>query len=204
MCHAEPFVAWVTRQDQTPAYGDLRRILQYLQWQDGGRRGRPWLLKAPVHLPALGVLMATFPKATVVHCHRDVHQTVASAAKLYEVAHVAFGADHVELEQIGRNTLLTALGWEANLAQRPAVPPTQILDVHYEQICSDVTDVIEEILARRGLGHEPQTIAAIRAWERTNPQYRHGRATYSLERYGLTPDQVDEAFSVYTAAFSRV
>jgi hypothetical protein len=201
--HGYSFIEWVTQQDQTPAYADLRRTLQYLQWQDGGRRGRPWLLKAPIHLSVLGIILAVFPGATVVHCHRDLHETVASAAKLYEIAHVAFGADHVELEQIGRNTLMTALGWEANLAQRPAVDPAQILDVDYEEICSDVRGVIGAILARRGLGHEPETLAAIAEWERANPQYRNGRSQTSLDRYGLTPQQVDEAFAVYTAAFSR-
>src|SRR5262249_11899842 len=156
--------------DQTPAYADLKRTLQYLQWQDGGRRGRPWLLKAPIHLSVLSVIMAIFPGATVVHCHRDLHETVASAAKLYEGAHVAVGADHVELEQIGQNTLMCALGWEANLAQRPGVNPAQVLDVDYEEICDDVAGVIEAILASRGVGHEPETLAAIREWEQDNPQ----------------------------------
>jgi len=201
--HGYSFIEWVTQQDQTPAYEDLRRTLQYLQWQDGGRRGRPWLLKAPIHLAALGVIMATFPGATVVHCHRDLHETVASAAKLYEIAHVAFGADHVELDQIGRNTLMTALGWEANLAQRAGVDPARILDVDYEDICSDVGAVIATILASRGLGHEPETLAAIADWEEANPQYLHGRPRYSLDRYGLTRAQVDEAFAAYTAFFMR-
>jgi hypothetical protein len=201
--HGYSYIEWVTQQDQTPAYADLHRTLQYLQWQDGGRRGRPWLLKAPIHLSALSVILATFPGATVVHCHRDLHETVGSAAKLYEIAHVAFGADHVELEQIGRNTLMCALGWEANLAQRAGADPAQILDVDYEKICTDVGGVIGEILATRGLTHEPQTLAAIAEWERANPQYLHGKARYSLDRYGLTPEQVDEAFATYTAAFSR-
>ncbi len=123
---------------------------------------------------------------------------MASAAKLYEIAHVAFGADHVELSQIGRNTLL-----EANLAQRPAVDPAQILDVHYEQICNDVTGVIGAILGTRGMTHEPETLAAIAEWEAANPQYRNGHSHTTLERYGLTPQQVDEAFATYTAFFSR-
>ena len=87
ICHGYSFIDWVVQQDQAPAYADLRRALQYLQWQDGGRRGRPWLLKAPIHLHALDIVLKTFPRATVVHCHRDPHQVVPSTAQMQEIFH---------------------------------------------------------------------------------------------------------------------
>lgn len=201
--HAYSFVGWVTQQDQTPAYADLRRTLQYLQWQDGGRRGRPWLLKAPIHLNALDVIATTFPNATVVHCHRDLHQVIPSAANLYELMHGAYGAGHVELEQFGRNALLTALGWEANLAQRATVDPERILDVQYDEIRDDVGSVVRRILASRDATPTPELLDGIARWERENPQHLHGKPSYSLDRYGLTPAQVDEAFAAYTAFFTR-
>jgi hypothetical protein len=203
IAHAYPFIEWVTQQDQGPAYADLRRALQYLQWQDGGRRNRPWLLKAPIHLNALQVLMETFPGATVVHCHRDLHEVVPSAARLYELMHQAYAAPHVELEQLGRNALLAALGWEANLAQRQMVDASRVLDVDYEEICGDIAAVVATILGARGILPDDAMMDAMAAWEQQNPQYLHGRPKYSLERYGLTPEQVDEAFSAYTAFFAR-
>jgi hypothetical protein len=69
---APSYVRWVEQQDQTPAYADLRRTLQLLQWQDGGRRDRPWVLKSPAHLGGLRLIFEAFPNATVVHCHRDI------------------------------------------------------------------------------------------------------------------------------------
>jgi hypothetical protein len=203
VCHGYSFIDWVVGQDQAPAYADLRRALQYLQWQDGGRRGRPWVLKAPIHLHALDTVLATFPKATVVHCHRDPHEVVPSTAQMQEVFHVTYGADHVGLEQLGRNALLSAHSWESNLAQRRNVDPDRILDVDYAEICSDVGAVVTRILASRGEHAGTEMLAAIDGWEEENPQYRHGRSTYSLERYGLTPNQIDEAFSTYTAFFAR-
>ncbi len=202
VCHGYSFIEWVVQQDQAPAYADLRRTLQYLQWQDGGRRGRPWLLKAPIHLHALDVVLATFPRATVVHCHRDPHQVVASAAQMQEIFHSAYGADHVGLEQIGRNVLLSAQSWESNLAQRASLNPAQILDVDYAEVCSDVGAVIARILGSRGAEPSAATLESVAGWDQRNPQHRHGRPTYSLERYGLTPRQVDEAFAAYTAFFT--
>lgn len=201
ICHAYPFIDWVTAQDQGPAYADLKRALQYLQWQDGGRRGRPWLLKAPIHLGALDTLVATFPGATVVHCHRDLREVMASAARLYELVHLAYRAPHVELDQLGRNALLGARGWEANLAQREGIDPARILDVDYEEICRDVGSVVARIYASRGEHLAEATLTAMTGWERTNPQYLHGKQSYSLERYGLTPHHLDEAFSTYLERF---
>lgn len=201
ICHAYPFIEWVTQQDQGPAYADLKRALQYLQWQDGGRRGRPWLLKAPIHLGALDTLLATFPNATVVHCHRDLREVMASAARLFELVHLAYRAPHIELDQLGRNALLSAHGWEANIAQRELVDPARILDVDYETICRDVEAVVTSIYASRGELVDEARLAAMTGWEKTNPQYLHGKQSYSLERYGLTPRHLDEAFSVYLERF---
>ncbi|MBA3743029.1 sulfotransferase [Sporichthya sp.] len=203
VCHGYSFIDWVVQQDQAPAYADLRRALQYLQWQDGGRRGRPWVLKAPIHLHALDTVLATFPRATVVHCHRDPHQVIPSTAQMQEIFHNAYGANHVGLEQIGRNALLSAHSWESNLAQRVGLNPAQILDVDYTEICSEVGAVVTRILASRGSEPSAELLSTIAGWETENPQYRHGRSGSSLDRYGLTPRQVDEAFSTYTAFFAR-
>ena len=202
VCHGREFIDWVVQQDQTPAYADLKRTLQYLQWQDGGRRGRPWLLKAPIHLHALDVVLATFPRATVVHCHRDPQQVVASTARMQEIFYRAYGADHVSLQEIGRNVLLSAHSWESNLAQRAHLNPDQILDVDYAEICADAGAAVTRILASRGTEPSAETLAAVAAWEQENPQHPQAASAYSLERYGLTPREVEEAFAAYTAAFA--
>ncbi len=202
VCHGYSFIDWVVQQDQTPAYADLKRALQYLQWQDGGRRGRPWVLKAPIHLHALETLLKTFPRATVVHCHRDPQQVVPSSAHMQEIFHRAYGADHVPLEQIGRNVLLSAQSWDANIEQRARVDAAQVLDVDYAETCSDVSAVVARILRSRGTEPAPALLAAITAWERSHPPGRTGAPDYTLDRYGLTPHQVDEAFAAYRAFVS--
>jgi hypothetical protein len=138
-----------------------------------------------------------------VHCHRDPQQVIASTAQMQEIFHSAYGADHVGLDQIGRNALLSAHSWESNLAQRANLNPAQILDVDYAEICSDLGGVVARILGRRGSRPSAETLEAVAGWEQENPQHRHGTSTHSLERYGLTPRHVDEAFATYTAFFAK-
>ena len=43
----------ISHCDQVPMYQHLYNQMQYLQWQDGGARERPWIMKSPVHTRAL-------------------------------------------------------------------------------------------------------------------------------------------------------
>jgi hypothetical protein len=76
------FKWWLARPhcERAHLYDYLRLILQCVQWQDGGRKDRPFVLKSPMHLGEMPSLLEAFPNATVVHCHRDLNTVVASAA----------------------------------------------------------------------------------------------------------------------------
>ena len=56
------YAAWYHTQSQRGTYRYMKQMMQYLQWQDGGRAGkngdRPWCMKSPAHLgkPDLHVL----------------------------------------------------------------------------------------------------------------------------------------------------
>jgi len=43
---------------------------------------------------------------------------------------------------------------------------------------------------------------AIRAWAAEHPQHRHGALPYTLEEFGLTVDEVRDAFREYTQHFA--
>ena len=63
---------WLDTADFSPAYENLHRMLQLLQWQKQ-RRGEirtRWILKTPAHLGYLNELLAMFGDAHVVHMHR--------------------------------------------------------------------------------------------------------------------------------------
>lgn len=199
---APSYVRWIDEQDQAPAYGDLRRTLQYLQWQDGSRRDRPWVLKSPAHLGGIDLALGAFPNATVVHCHRDIREALPSLARLLELMQLAGGATHVDNNELGAFLVEYCAGlWRRNLAQRAGAPADQILDFRYEDICADLGSVVDEIHARRGVELPPADRALMLAWEQDNPQHRFGNHVYSLERYGLTEADLKSAFADYIERF---
>ncbi len=80
------YIDWVRSRDRRPAYRYQKKLLQYLQWQDGGRKGRRWILKNPGHLGALDVLLETYPKAVLVKTKRNVVDAMPSFCRLMEPA----------------------------------------------------------------------------------------------------------------------
>src|SRR5262249_57108813 len=63
-----------------------------LQWHCPRQR---WVLKAPLHLPGLRALFATYPDANVIMLHRDPLEVVASVASLHVTLRRTF-SDAVE------------------------------------------------------------------------------------------------------------
>ena len=112
------FHTFASERGPRASYEFMRQMLQYLQWQDGGGRGRPWIMKSPVHLGNLKLLFELFPDATVVHCHRDPRIVMPSFASLTEAGR-RMGSDDPDPLEIGAFVLdLWAGATEANLADR--------------------------------------------------------------------------------------
>jgi hypothetical protein len=178
------------------SYDYLRQLLQYLQWQEGGRRG-PWVLKTPLHLGRIDTLLSRFPAATLVHCHRDVSVCMASLCRIMEAART-IGSDNVDLGELGGFIVdFWSREWELNLSQRSSVPSTQIVDVQYEAIRTDSAAICREVFAQRGMALSEHDVEAMTSWQSENPQHRLGKIEYSLDRYDLTPAEVQKAFSTY-------
>ena len=196
------FLDWVMQRPKGPSFEYMRHLLQYLQWQDGGGRGRHWVLKSPLHLGLIETVAEVFPDATFVHCHRDPVTVIPSFCGLLETAW-RMSTDTIDLAEIGALCLrFWAEETDKYLAQRPAVEAHQpILDVGYAEIAQDSLAVIRRIYQHRGETMTGAAEAAITAWEDEFPQHRFGRHEYSLERYGLHADEVAEAFSTYRSRF---
>ena len=198
---APSYVAWVEHQDQIPAYTDLCRAMQVLQWQDCGRRNRPWVLKSPAHLGGLRLLFATFPRATVVHCHRDIPEALPSLARLLELIQLSRGAEYIDNHELGAFlTDYCSELWRRNLTDRTGLDPTRILDVRYDTIRDDVASVLDAIHTSRGVTLDPAVREHMLTWQDSNPQHRHGRHVYSLGRYGMTPERLRDTFADYDRA----
>ena len=192
---------YISRCDQRPMYRHLHAQMQYLQWQDGGARGRPWIMKSPVHINALDVLLETFPDAVLVHCHRDLQKVLPSFASLIEEAR-KIGSDQVDPRVVGNEMFdYWATALDRYLIVRDTLPTDRILDVQFEEVVGDIVGVIRRIFGRAGRVLTPQALAAFKACEASRPEHHWGTYTYSAASYGYTPQRIDERFAEYRRRF---
>jgi NAD(P)-dependent dehydrogenase (short-subunit alcohol dehydrogenase family) len=198
------FRAFVEQRGTDEVYAWTVQMLQYLQWQDGGGRDRPWILKSPVHLGSFPALLSTFPDATVVACHRDPKVVIPSFARLMEAGR-RMGCDDVDPIEVGADTLaLWSAQLRTNLADRAQIDPARILDVQYQRIRDDASAVAAEVYARAGRELTPEAAAAFAEYETRRPEGAFGHNEYSLERYGLTEAQIESEFAEYYERFPGV
>jgi Sulfotransferase family len=202
--HAPSYEQYLDREDFANWYAWLRRFLQYQQFVDGGI-SRPWILKAPHHLGYLPLLFRCLPETTVVHCHRDPQTTVASFCALIGAARQG-SSIHYRSEEVGRYILrVYRKRMQLYLQDRAALESThRFVDLDYRRILKDATQVIEQCYRAAGIALTAQGLAAMQAWESANAQHKHGQHRYdSLEPYGITEQDVREAFGPYCERFAE-
>ena len=101
------FHEWImqrTHPSSMDNYAYVKKVVQYLQWQQGGREGRRWLLKNEAAVGDLDALLAAYPQATLVHLHRDPRVCVPSAISLGK-NYLELRAGNVDVKDIARYTL---------------------------------------------------------------------------------------------------
>lgn len=189
------------READLDAYRYFRMLLQYLQWQDGGKRGRPWVLKTVFHIAHLDALLECFPRATLVHCHRDPLDATPSLAKLMWT--IQSMKANVDKEFTGHEFLKWgAAAMDRCLEARERLHLNdRILDAKYENIRDDVMPIIREVYRRAEWELTAEAEQAMRQWEQGNEQGKHGKHSYSLQEFGLTEDMINLAFAQYIRRF---
>ncbi|WP_022978223.1 sulfotransferase family protein [Nevskia ramosa] len=197
------FYDHVMNEDRRPVYQYLFSQMQYLQWQEGGARGRGWVLKSPCHTGLIDILLETFPDAVLVHCHRDVNKLLPSIAGLVEEMR-RIHSDHVDRKVLG-DEMLDYFGrsMDRYLELRDQLPSDRILDVRYEEVVDNALDVVRRIYERAGRTFTPETAQLIGAWEEQRPPHYLGHYSYSAADYGYASDTIDRRFAAYGERFRR-
>ncbi|MGV0584455.1 sulfotransferase [Mycobacteroides chelonae] len=198
MFHVPSYASWLAAQNMQPAYELHRLLLQVLQWQQP--RGR-WVLKTPAHLEHLDVLLRVYPDAVVVWTHRDPAQTTASSSSM--LAHYqALFSDHVDHHRLSRYWL----GKNAQVIDRAITVrgnhPESFVDINYPELLNDPMSSVQRIHDAAGRPLSDAAVAAMQTSLRTNRQHKHGEHRYSLEQFGLTTEEVDDAYQRYVEHFS--
>ena len=193
----EPYASWFRRQDFKRTYEGYADLLRMIDWRSPGER---WILKAPAHLWAVGVLVETFPDVAIVWTHRNPLQCVASICSMTAALMVAReDLDPLELGPEVMDFYATSL--ERGLEARESVAADRFIDVDYRDFVADPMKVAERIHAHFNLDFSPQSRAALQAHVAAHPQGQHGTHEYSLRQYGLTPEAVRDRFDDYIERF---
>ncbi len=202
--HLPIYRSWLDEQDFAPAYEYLHRALRFLQWQkrQAGSVAQRWVLKSPAHLGYLDTLRAQFPDLHVVHMHRDPRATIASGASLNATLH-AMHADRVDRNRVGAQWL-QRMGWTNDRAMAArdgwGCDGALVTDVAYADAVADPIGQVARVYDAVGLPLTAEAEGAMRRWLAERPR-EVARPPYGLADYGLSPEQVDERFSLYTKRF---
>jgi hypothetical protein len=203
--HVPTYITWIYEQQWDDTYAYHRRMLQYLQWQNG-TSGVPLLLKGPSHTPHLDMLHAHFPDAKVVHVHRDPVTCCASMGRVVELLQdlqpvhgTATLEDHSRLmADWTRHCLLE------NLRLRDAVPDLPVADFYYDDLIRDAVGVAEKIFEFWGVPLSDYDHRRIEDWEATNSQHKEGKFVYSVEDSGIDRAAFERSLQPYLDRFPDV
>jgi hypothetical protein len=201
--HLPQHRVWMSAH-QDYAYACARDYLRYLQWQDGGHGGRPWVLKSPVHIGQLETLLGLYPDATFVQLHRDPRTVVGSFCSLIESAR-RMNCDDVDPLELGPDfCAFWGRQTERNLSARAAHPELRILDVDYARLRDDFDAVLHEIYERADRPVTPEAQAGFEAYTARRPAGYFGSHEYDPDRWGVTHELVAESFAQYLDAFPQL
>ncbi len=193
LAHVPSYAQWLAGQDWTRSYQRHRKNLQVIGLNDTEKR---WVLKNPSHLFALEALMATYPDALVVQCHRPAETIMASMCSLAQ--HTTAGWSNTFTGAvIGEDSLET---WSRGLrlfnTERAKHDPAQFYDLEYSALVADPVAAVSDIYRHFGIELTDEARAAIvDTDERSKQGPRAPKHTYSLADYGLTADQVKDTFA---------
>jgi hypothetical protein len=182
-------------------YGELRMILQCMQWDQPSRRAQRWILKSSAHLASLEALCQQFPEALIIMSHRDPLQTVPSVCSLMTMLH-ALECDRVDKVEVGR---FTAKRWAWNLSRftqsRARLPSDRFHDVRYRQLVQEPVEEVGRVFARLGEKLTSEAAASINQRLESNRRDKRPAHQYSLGEFGLSEAELLRDFAEYRTAF---
>lgn len=189
------YLEWARSVSRVPSLTYLKRMLQYLQWQIGGKQGKPWLLKNPGHTGEIAEMLKVFPNATFVTSQRDLVKTMGSSMRMgTEILQNTF--DPLDPKFVGDYTVhFWAYELKRYLKQRDELAGrVRLLETPYTRCVNDALSVARELYELAGLPWTPEGEAAMRQWDIDNPRHKLGSYGYSLEDYGWNVEKIEAAF----------
>jgi len=193
------YTRWLGEQDTTPAYTYLKKQLQFLQWQkrQRGQQAERWILKSPHHIHAMDALFTVFPDAKVIQTHRDPLETIPSMSSF---AHTIWNiySDQADPRDAARLwSAKFARGMGDAIKVRERMPDDRFLDVWYLDAVKAPVEVAKTIYPFINMPLTRTAERQMHDWVNQNQREQRAPHLYSLEKMGLSKDQLERDFKQY-------
>jgi LPS sulfotransferase NodH len=199
--HVPSYARWLATADQTPAYRELREVLQLLAWQSRERAGKRWILKSPHHLTALDTIVSVFPNAKIVMPHRDPVATVVSWCSL--VASLSTpNTDRLDLKRIGTHwsdRIRNNLG--RFMQARDSYDPARFVDIDYDRLVSQPVATAIAALEAIGVACTSEDRQRLARWMELHARSGRPAHRYGAGDFGLDEAKLREDFDDYRGRF---
>jgi hypothetical protein len=190
---------WLEQADMSHAYELHELALKALQSRIPTGA---WSLKTPNHLWCLDELVRRYPDARILWTHRDPTKVVPSVASLNCAMQRAF-ARRVEPRAVAADWnhklhLAVTRGLDFDARQNGRA---WCHHVQYAQLLTNPLGTLRNAYAHFGDTLTPLHERRIEAWLRERPQNVHGRHVYEIADFGLTAQEIAEAYAAYSRRF---
>jgi Sulfotransferase family len=192
---ASEYIEWYTHSNKHTAYQLHKKLLQI--WQSTIPTTR-WGLKAPNHMHGIDALMATYPDARMIWSHRDPLVCIPSIASLSATFLRPFtkNLDPHELGRYAKDFWLAGVNnmMAYDMAQ---ADPHWCHHMYYDDLIADPVATLGSAYSHFGDVIDPLHERKINAWVQQRPKNTFGIHKYSLEDFGLNPQEMREQFAAY-------
>jgi hypothetical protein len=195
---------WMLEQDHSKSYEELQIWLKVLQFQSPDRKGKKWILRstdAPISCN-LPLFFKMFPNAKAIYTHRKMDQVIPSLCSVKSVHMRTSGSTTFHDRESGPRFVRQNLkAIDHMIKVRHEMPPGTFIDVQYKDLMSDPIGQFRRVLEGMGLTAGAEDIREATDWMSKNGRDTHPRHEYQLEDYGLTRQELEDAFKSYHDAF---
>jgi hypothetical protein len=164
-----------------------------------------WVLKSPMYSFYPAELLAEFPDVRVVVTHRDPRVVIPSIARLMTSMSVSFYEDYsLDQREIGATSLDVWIQTCTRLLDYRQQHPehdAQFFDVIYDDFIAHPIPTIRALYQHFDLPFTPAFEEKMQEHLAKDPRVSHGRHSYSLEEFGLTRAQIQQAAPAYFARY---
>jgi sulfotransferase family protein len=192
------YVEWLLRCDMRETYAYHKRVLKLLQWHC---KPNLWHLRTPVHMFALDAFVEEYPGAKFLWSHRDPAKVLGSVCSLIQYVR-SWSSDRHDPAELGAEQLAWwTLGMKRAMDFRKKFGDDRFVDVSFADLQRDSVNTVAKSYEQLGLTFCDAARAKVQRWADDHEPGHRGAHHYELGEFGLTSEQVREAFGDYLSTY---